>query len=46
VTRPRVDIVDDWKEPELLASKERVADVTPRWMSRARSVGYARPTQI
>ena len=46
VIRPQVDVVDDWEEQELLASKDRATDVTPRWMARARSVGYARPTQI
>ena len=46
VTRPRVDAIDDWEEQDLLAPGDRVHDTTPRWMTRARTVGYARPTQI
>jgi hypothetical protein len=46
VTRPQVDEVDDWEEEELLAPADRMRDPTPRWMSRARSVGYARATQL
>jgi hypothetical protein len=39
-TRPRVDAVDDWEEEPLIASQDRVADTRPRWMDRARSIGY------
>jgi hypothetical protein len=46
VTRPQADEVDDWEEEELLAPADRVRDKTPRWMSRARSVGHARATQL
>ena len=42
-TRPQVDVVDDWEEQELIASDDRVADTRPRWMDRARSVGYGPP---
>jgi hypothetical protein len=46
VNRPKVDSVDDWEEPDLLAPVDRVRDTEPRWMDRARSVGYARATQL
>jgi hypothetical protein len=46
VNRPQVDEVDDWQEPDLLASVDRVRDTKPRWMDRARSVGIARATQL
>ena len=46
VTRPQVDAADDWEEQDLLAPEDRVRDTSPRWMERARTVGYARPTQI
>ena len=46
VTHPRVDAIDDWEEQDLLAPDDRAHDTTPRWMTRARAVGYARPTQI
>ncbi len=42
-TRPQVDVDDDWEEPELIANRDRVADTRPRWMDRARSVGYGPP---
>lgn len=42
-TRPQVDVVDDWEEPDLLVDDDRVADPRPRWMERARSVGYGPP---
>jgi hypothetical protein len=42
-TRPQVDSVDDWEEPDLLVDDDRVADTRPRWMERARSVGYGPP---
>ncbi len=46
VNRPDVDEVDDWQEPDLLAPVDRVRDTKPRWMDRARSAGYGRPTQL
>ena len=42
-TRPQVDTVDDWEEPELIVGDDHVADNRPRWMDRARSVGYGPP---
>lgn len=42
-TRPQADAVDDWEEPDLLVDDDRVADTRPRWMERARSVGYGPP---
>ncbi len=41
--RPQADPVDDWEEPSLLVDDDRVADTRPRWMERARSVGYGPP---
>ena len=43
VTRPEVDAVDDWAVEELLAPADRMHDTKPRWMERARSVGYGPP---
>jgi len=43
VTRPEVDAVDGWAEEDLLASADRMHDTRPRWMERARSVGYGPP---
>lgn len=37
---------DDWAEPELLASADRVRNTTPRWRERAARIGYGRPTQV
>lgn len=42
-TRPQADAVDDWEEPDLLVNDDRAADTRPRWMERARSVGYGPP---
>lgn len=42
-TRPQADAVDDWEEAELIADEDRVADRRPRWMERARMVGYGPP---
>jgi len=42
-TRPQADAVDDWEEPDLIVDDDRVADTRPRWMERARSVGYGPP---
>jgi hypothetical protein len=43
VRRPEVDAVDDWEEPELIAAADRRRDTRPRWMERARGVGYGPP---
>lgn len=45
-TRPTADIEDDWDEPDLLAPEDRVPELTPRWLRRAKRVGHGRPTQI
>jgi hypothetical protein len=37
---------DDWAEQDLFAPADRRRETTPRWMARARSVGYGRPTTI
>jgi hypothetical protein len=44
--RPLAVPVDVWKEPELIASADRVPNTEPRWRERAARVGYGRPTQI
>lgn len=41
--RPQADPVDVWEEPTLVVDEDRVADTRPRWMERARSVGYGPP---
>ena len=42
VTRRSGDEDDDWEEPELIASPDRVRDTTPRWLKRAERAGYGR----
>jgi hypothetical protein len=44
--RTEAEPVDDWEEPELIASADRVPNTEPRWRERAARVGYGRPTQI
>jgi hypothetical protein len=44
--RSEAEPVDDWEEPELIASPDRVPNTEPRWRERAARVGYGRPTQI
>jgi hypothetical protein len=44
--RGEAEPVDDWDEPELIASADRVPNTEPRWRERAARVGYGRPTQI
>jgi hypothetical protein len=44
--RPEAERVDDWEEPELIASADRIPNTEPRWRERAARVGYGRPTQI
>jgi hypothetical protein len=44
--RSAAEPVDDWEEPELIASADRVPNTEPRWRERAARVGYGRPTQI
>ena len=43
VVRPEVDAVDDWEHEDLMAPADRPRDVKPRWMERARIVGYGPP---
>ena len=44
--RSEAEPVDDWEEPELIASADRGPNTEPRWRERAARVGYGRPTQI
>jgi hypothetical protein len=46
VERTVAEPVDDWQEPELIASPDRTPDLTPRWRERAGRVGYGRPTTL
>jgi hypothetical protein len=46
VTRPVSDADDDWEEPDLIASDDRVRDTSPRWLKRAERIGYGRATII
>jgi hypothetical protein len=46
VTRTVAEPADDWEEPELLASADRVRDTRARWRERAARVGYGRPTTL
>ena len=46
VTRPLSETEDDWEEPDLIASSDRVRDVSPRWLKRAERIGYGRATVI
>ena len=43
VTRTVAEPEDDWAEDELLAPADRVHDTRPRWMNRARDIGYGPP---
>ena len=43
IARPEVDAVDDWANEELMAPADRLRDEKPRWMERARIVGYGPP---
>lgn len=42
-TRPQADVDDDAEEPGLIVNEDRVSDTRPRWMERARSIGYGPP---
>ena len=44
VERPLAEPIDDWQEPDLIASPDRPRDLTPRWRERSRRIGYGRPT--
>jgi hypothetical protein len=44
VVREVAEPEDDWEEPDLIASPDRVRDTTPRWRRRAERVGYGRVT--
>ena len=46
VTRPLSEAEDDWEEPDLIASDDRVRDTSPRWLKRAERIGYGRATVI
>ena len=46
VVRPAAEAVDDWEEPELIASDDRARHTEPRWRERAARVGYGRPTRF
>jgi hypothetical protein len=46
VERTVAEPVDDWLEPELLVSADRVPDTRPRWRERARRIGYGRPSSL
>ena len=46
VTRPPSEAEDDWEEPDLIASDDRVRDTSPRWLKRAERIGYGRATVI
>ncbi len=43
VTRTAADPENDWADEELLAPADRVQDTRPRWMRRARDIGYGPP---
>ena len=46
VVREVAEPEDDWAEPELIASRDRLRDTTPRWRVRAERVGYGRVTSF
>ena len=46
VERTVAEPVDDWTEPDLLVSEDRVPDTRPRWRERARRIGYGRPSSF
>ena len=46
VVRPLSDAEDDWEEPDLIASDDRVRDTSPRWLKRAERAGYGRATSL
>lgn len=46
VVRPPSDAEDDWQEPDLIASSDRLRDISPRWLKRAERIGYGRATSF